>query len=148
MHLSIIQNVFLCHNPLIFPRSCMSIPSLEVVYVTNGKCSLMIRFEMCFDKNIYWCSVSLYLWIVTHFLSDLFSLRTSSACTFGLHYLFAQTVACTQRSIRGSLPCFFVLPHLEEGSKNVRSYGNRFGERKNSYELFKVCFEGSADTVS
>lgn len=83
--------------------------------------------------NVFWQEhllvqcVPLHLWIVTHFLSDLFSLRTSSACTFGLHYLFAQMASCTQRSIRGSLPCFFfVLPHLEEWSKNVRR--NKFGE--------------------
>ncbi len=86
--------------------------------------------------NVFWQEhllvqcVPLHLWIVTHFLGDLFSLSTSSACTFGLHYLFAQTAPCTQRTTRGSLPCFFVLPHLEEWSKNVRSYGDTDSARE------------------
>ncbi len=92
--------------------------------------------------NVFWQEhllvplVPLHLWIVTHFHGDLFSLWTSSACSFGLHYLFAQTAPCTQRTTRGSLPCFSFLPHLDEWSKNVRSYGDTDSARE---KLSWVC---------
>lgn len=93
-------------HPCPFPRLRSSLWMWQTASVAWWHCFFM-RFEMLWQEHLLVQCVPLHLWIVTHFLSDLFSPCTSSACTFWLHYLFAQMASCTQGSIRGSLPCFF-----------------------------------------